>query len=144
MDDASLQTGVGVGLQLKASTGERIEHVIRLGFPTSNNESEYEVILAEVDLSKSVSLEKLIVHSNSQLVAGQVNGEHETRDQCRVKYASLVKQRVGSFTAWKVKHILRPLNEKVDALAKVVTSILIREMMFFPVYYQPASSITTN
>ena len=92
MDDASHQIGVGVGLQLKASTEEMIENAIQLGFLASNNETEYEVILAEVDLTKSVSLEKLIICNDSQLVVGQVNGEYETQDQRMVKYTSLVKQ----------------------------------------------------
>ena len=61
MDSASRQTGVGVSLQLKALTRERIEHAIRLDFPESNNETEYEAVLAGVGLTKSVSLEKLII-----------------------------------------------------------------------------------
>ena len=55
VDDASCQTGAGVILQLRASIGERIEQAIRLDFPTSNNETEYEEILDGVDLAKSVS-----------------------------------------------------------------------------------------
>ena len=60
-----------------------------------------------------------------------------------VKYACLVKQRLGSFTAWKL-HILRDSNDKADALAAVASSIPIRETMFLLVYYQPSSSITTS
>ena len=75
MDDASRQTGAGVGLQLKAPNGERIEHAIRLNFPASNNEIAYEAILAIIDLEKFISSKKLIIHSDSQLVVGQVNGE---------------------------------------------------------------------
>ena len=78
MDDASHQIGAGVGLKLKASTGKMIEHAIQLGFPASNNETEYGAILAKVDLTKFVSLEKLIIRSDSQLVVGHVNGEYET------------------------------------------------------------------
>ena len=55
MDEVSRQTGVGVGLQLKALTRERLEQAIRLDFPASNNETEYEAILAEIDLAQSVS-----------------------------------------------------------------------------------------
>ena len=92
MDGASHQIGAGVGLQLRASTGERIVRAIRLGFPMSNNETEYEAILVGVDLAKSVSSERLIIRNDSQLVVGQVNREYETRYQCMVKYVSLVKQ----------------------------------------------------
>ena len=75
MDGVSLQIGAGVSLQLRPPTGEMIEYAIRLGFPMSNNETEYEAILAGVDLAKSVSSEKLIICSDSQLVVGQVSGE---------------------------------------------------------------------
>ena len=55
MDGASRHTGAGVGLQLKAPTGERVEQDIRINFPSSNNETEYEVILARVDIAQSIS-----------------------------------------------------------------------------------------
>ena len=45
VDGASLQMGAGLGLQLKAPTGEVIEHDIHLDFLTSNNEAEYEAII---------------------------------------------------------------------------------------------------
>ena len=80
MDGASQQKGASVGLQLKAPTGERIEQAIRLDFLESNNEAEYEAILAGIDLAISVSLEKIIIQSGSQLVVGQVSGEYETWD----------------------------------------------------------------
>ena len=74
VEGASLQMGAGVSLQLKALTGERIEQTIRLDLPASNNKTEYEAILAGIDLAKSVFSEKLIIHRDSQLVVGQVNG----------------------------------------------------------------------
>ena len=92
MDGASHQTEAGVSLQLRVSTGERIEQAMRLDFLVSKNETGYEVILARVDLAKSVTLEKFIIRSDSQLVVGQVNREYKTRDQRMVKYASLVRQ----------------------------------------------------
>ena len=75
MDRASPQTGVGVGLQLKASTRERVEQALRLDFPMSNNETEYAAILARINLAQSISSEKLHIFNNSQLVVGQVNRE---------------------------------------------------------------------
>ena len=70
MDGASHQIGVGVSLQLKSPIGERIERAIRLDFFASNNETEYEAILAGVNLAKSVYSEKHIICNDSQLVVG--------------------------------------------------------------------------
>ena len=98
MDGFSRQTGVGVSLQLKAPIVERIEQAIRLDFPASNNEAEYEALLAGIDLTISVFSEKIIIQSDSQLVVRQVNEEYETRDLHMAKYVCLVKLRLESFT----------------------------------------------
>ena len=58
----------GLGLQLKAPAEEVIEQDIHLNFLASNNEAEYEVIIAELDLTISVFLVKIIIRSDSQLV----------------------------------------------------------------------------
>ena len=114
VDGASRQTGVGIGLQLKSPTGEKIEQAIHLGFNAFNNESEYEAILAGIELAATVSADKLLIRSDSQLVVGLVNEEYESRDPRMEKYVSLVKQRLGSFSSWKLEHIPRDCNEKAD------------------------------
>ena len=126
MDDTSRQTGAGVNLQFKAPTCEMIEQAIQIDFPAYNNEIEYEAILAGVNLTNSVSSEKLIIRSDSQLVVGKVNEEFETRDQRMVRYVSLIKQRLGTFSTWKLEHIPRDANEKADALTVVAASISIK------------------
>ena len=60
------------------------------------------------------------------------------------KYVSLVKQRLGSFSAWKLEHIPRDYNEKADVLATVAASLPMIETVFLPIYYQPDSSIITT
>ena len=60
------------------------------------------------------------------------------------KYVSLVKKRLGSFSAWKLEHITRDCNGKADALAAVAASRPITETVFLPIYYQPDSSIITT
>ena len=144
VNGASLQKGAGVGLQLKAPTRERVEQAIRLIFPASNNEIEYEAILAGIDLAQSVSSEKLLIRSDSQLVVGQVNGEYEMQDQRMTRYMGLVKQQLETFATWKFEHIPRDSNEKENALAAVGTSVLIKETVFLPIYYQSTSSIATD
>ena len=144
VDGASQQTGAGIGLQLKSSVGENIEQAICLGFSASNNESKYEAILAGIELTATVSTDKLLIQSDSQLVVGQVNAEYESRDPRMAKYVSLVKQRLGSFSAWKLEHIPRDCNEKTNALAAVATSLLMTETVFLLIYYQPDSSIITT
>ena len=144
VDGVSRQTGVGIGLQLKSLTGERIKQTVRLGFNASNNELEYESLLSGIELVVAVSADKLLVQSDSQLVVGQVKEKFESRDPRMVKYVSWGKQRLGSFLVWKLEHVPRDCNDKADALAAVAASLLITETIFLPIYYQPFSSITSS
>ena len=68
VDGASRSLGSGVGLLLQSPTGEHLEQAIRLGFPASNNEAGYEVILSRLDLALALSVSRLRVYSDSQLV----------------------------------------------------------------------------
>ena len=70
VDGASRQTRARLGPQLKVPIGEIIEQTIRLDFPASNKKAEYEAIIAKIDLAISVSSEKIITRSDSQLVVG--------------------------------------------------------------------------
>ena len=46
--------------------------------------------------------------------------------------------------AWKLEHIPRDSDKRADALAAVAASILIKETIFLPIYFQSASSIATD
>ena len=138
MDGASGQSGADIGLQLTSPVGERIEQAVRLRFDDSNNESEYEALIAEVELALAVGANNLLIRSDSQLVVGQVNAEFEFREPRMVKYVSLVQQRLSTFSAWKLEHVLKDRNERADALA---ASFPVRETIYLPIYYKPDSSI---
>ena len=144
MDNFSQQTGVGLGLQLKAPIEEIIEQAIRLNFSASNNEAEYEAIIAGLDLAISMSSEKIYIRSDSQLVVGQINGAYEARDQRIAKYVNLINLRLGTFAAWRLEHIPRRSNRNADALVVLAASLLIKETLLLPIYYQLESLITTN
>ena len=57
------------------------------------------------------------------------------------KYASLVKHRLSTLSAWKLEHVPKESNERADALAAVAASLPIKETIYLPIYYQPGSSI---
>nr|CAN78757.1 hypothetical protein VITISV_035650 [Vitis vinifera] len=80
VDGVSRSSGSGVGLLLQSPTGEHLEQAIRLGFSASNNEAEYEVILSGLDLALALSVSKLRIYSDSQLVVKHVQEEYEAKD----------------------------------------------------------------
>ena len=70
--------------------------MIRLDFPTTNSEAEYEALVARLDLAKAAGAEKMVVHCDSQVTTSQINGEYECRNERMKKYLEEMKNRIDS------------------------------------------------
>ncbi|RDX69799.1 hypothetical protein CR513_51033, partial [Mucuna pruriens] len=70
----------GVGIIVEEPGGVIVEHSVRFGFKESNNQGEYEALLAGIRLAKELGATRLMIKRNSQLIIGQVNGEYQARD----------------------------------------------------------------
>ena len=68
IDGSSNRQLDGVGMVLYGLEGDRVKCVIRLDFPTTNNEAEYETLIARLDLAKAVGAKSVVVYCNSQVV----------------------------------------------------------------------------
>ncbi|CAL8080853.1 unnamed protein product [Prunus armeniaca] len=55
VDGSANQQGCGAGLVLTTPDGSKIEYALRFNFRTSNNEAEYEALLADLRLAQSMS-----------------------------------------------------------------------------------------
>ena len=84
-----------------------MEKFLRLGFPATNNEAEYKVLLVGMAMVSKLEGKVVEVFSDSRLVVGQVNGEFETRDQRMQGYLSKVRQTQVNFEAFFVRQIPR-------------------------------------
>ena len=98
-------------------------------------------MIVGLELALAVGADSLSIRSDSQLVVGEVNVEFEFRDPQMEKYASLVKHKLSTLSAWKLEHFPRDSNERADALAAMAASLPIKEIIYLPIYYQPGSFI---
>ena len=76
-DESSNQHSGGAGVVILTPEGDKIECMIRLDFLTTNNEAEYEALVAGLNLAKAVGAENMIIHCDSQVITSQVNGDYE-------------------------------------------------------------------
>ena len=66
LTDGSLnQRSGGAGVVIQTPEGDKIECMIRLDFPTTNNEAEYEALVAGLDLARAAGAENMIIHCDS-------------------------------------------------------------------------------
>ena len=117
VDRASNFKGFGVGVFCKTPDDEIIEQSFCLGFDSSNNEAEYEALIARLRLAMALGARRLRIYSDSQLVVNQVLGEHTTKDARMEAYLNVVCSLVQHFEEYLVQQVSRDLNTQVDALA---------------------------
>ena len=141
VNGASRSSGSKVGLLLQSPTGKHLEQSIRLGFHASNNEAEYEVILSGLDLALALSVSKLQVYSDSQLVVRHVQKEYEAKDKRMARYLTKVRDTLQLFTEWTIEKIRRSENGRVDAFAGIAPSLPIKEAILLPIHVQANSSV---
>ena len=80
IDGATNQRGSRVGLMVISPEKIIIEKSLRLGFSTTNNETEYEALLVGLTMVHKMGGKSVEIFSDSTLVVGQVKGELEARD----------------------------------------------------------------
>ena len=112
---------------IQTPEGDKIQCTIRLDFPATNNEAEYEALVAGLDLAKATGAENIIVHCDSQVVMSQINGDYECKNDKMKRYLEEVKYRMGDLEV-KFVQIPREENECVDHLAKAASA----EFMLVP------------
>ena len=102
---------------IQTPEGDKIECMIRLDFPTTNNEAEYEALVAGLDLTKAAGAENMIIHCDSQVITSQINDDYKCRNERMKKDLEEVKNRISSLEV-KFVQIPREENECADRLAK--------------------------
>ena len=80
---------------LHTPEGDKIECMIHLDFPVTNNEEEYEALMAWLDIAKVAKAENMVVYYDSQVMTSQINGNYECKKERMKKYLEEVKGRIG-------------------------------------------------
>ncbi|GFS34966.1 hypothetical protein Acr_00g0037010 [Actinidia rufa] len=122
VDGSSNQHGCGAGLVLRAPSGEQMEYAIRMEFQATNNEAEYEALLAGLRVATELGAQSLEVFSDSQLVVNQVQGDYLAKDSRMIAYLGEVKTLSSKIKEFKINQIPREDNKKADALANLAST----------------------
>ncbi|GAU44282.1 hypothetical protein TSUD_371820 [Trifolium subterraneum] len=122
VDGASNATGAGTGIILENEEGILIEVSLALSFPTSNNQAEYETFLVGLRLAEDVGAKEIKIYTDSQLVASQVLGEYQVKNDNLSEYLALVKERITKFDSAEIQHVPREHNKRADILSKLAST----------------------
>ncbi|GJV85481.1 hypothetical protein Tco_0466459 [Tanacetum coccineum] len=102
-------------------SGTEYTYAIRLTFPSTNNEAEYEALLAGLRMARKIKVQLLDVKVDSKLVACQMNGEFVANSEGMAKYLAKAKEQAASFKKIPIKNIPRNQNQKANVLSKLAS-----------------------
>ena len=120
-DGSSNRRAGGAGVVLLSPEGDVVECMIRLDFPTTNNEVEYEALVAGLDLARATGATSVVIYCDSQVITNQINGDYECKGERMKLYMDHVKRRVDDLQA-KIIQIPKGENQQADRLAKAASA----------------------
>ncbi|GJW94907.1 reverse transcriptase domain-containing protein [Tanacetum coccineum] len=120
-DGAASLKGSGAGLVLIGPSGLEYTYALRLTFVSTNNEAEYEALLAGLRIARKMKVSGIEVKVDSKLVANQINGTYEATKESMIKYLAKAKEFISEFKTFSIENIPREDNQKADILSKLAT-----------------------
>ena len=118
-DGSSAQKRGGVEVVIITSDEETLKYGVRLKFPATNNEVEYEGILTVLRLGKALRATNLLIQNDSKLVIGQIKGDYEVKEERMQKYVRLTRHLTQEFDKVEFAQIPRSQNMTADEVSKL-------------------------
>ena len=93
-DESSNRQAEGADVVLLSPEGDVVECMIRLDFPTTNNEAEYEELVVGLDLARAAGATSIVIYCDSQVITNQINRDYECKGERMKLYLDQVKKRI--------------------------------------------------
>nr|GEW66307.1 reverse transcriptase domain-containing protein [Tanacetum cinerariifolium] len=121
-DGSSCVDGSEAGLIIMNPEGMEFAYASRFRFNTTNNEAEYEALIAGLQITSQMGIQNLQANVDSKLVANQVNGIYIAKESSMIRYLEKVKNLANTFKGFSIKQIPRGENKKADSLSKITST----------------------
>nr|GEU91650.1 reverse transcriptase domain-containing protein [Tanacetum cinerariifolium] len=102
-DRASSFDGTGAGLMLIDPAGKEYTYALRFEFETTNNEAEYETLLAGICISQEMEITKITIFLDSQLAVNQIKGAYAMKQLSIKSYLKKVNTTLKGFEGYTYK-----------------------------------------
>jgi ribonuclease HI len=95
-----------------------MKYAARLEFQCTNNIAEHKAVLLGLRKVKAIGIQRLVIKTDSQIVAGHIEKDYKARDPELAKYLQFLRDQEKHFEGFTVKNISRNNNSDADELAK--------------------------
>ncbi|XP_028109243.1 uncharacterized protein LOC114307953 [Camellia sinensis] len=105
VDESSNRQGAGARVVLVSPDGRMLEQSIHLGFKASNNEAEYEALIAGSKLAAAMEADEVVVFCDFQLIVNQATYEYAARDERMIAYVKEIVRRLALFQDCRLQQV---------------------------------------
>lgn len=106
-----------IGATLKDEAGNTLATISRRIGTATNNQAEYQAIIAALEKAAALGTRQIVVRSDSELVVKQLQGKYKIKNTAlRPLYQEVVKL-AGRFENFSISHVPRTRSAGVDRLA---------------------------
>jgi ribonuclease HI len=105
-----------IGVVLRDGNGQVLEEVGETIGEATNNVAEYKALLRGIELAGAQGASELDLIGDSELVVRQVEGKYKVKNAGIKPLHAEVKQALGDFDSWSIRHVRRAENADADRL----------------------------
>ncbi|MBN1692101.1 MAG: ribonuclease HI family protein [Dehalococcoidales bacterium] len=106
-----------IGAALKDEKDNTVATISRRLAPTTNNQAEYQAIIAGLEDAVRLGAKNVSVKSDSKLAVNQINGNFKIKNTALRPLYQQVVQLIGKLEKFSITYIPREQNRQADALA---------------------------
>ncbi|GJZ57297.1 reverse transcriptase domain-containing protein [Tanacetum coccineum] len=121
-DGSSCVDGCGAGVILTDPEGVEFTYALRFQFETTNNEAEYEALIAGLRIAEKMGVKNLEVERRLKTGRQTHKWTYIAKETDMIKYLEKVKALTSNFRAFSIKQVPRSKNKKADALSKMAST----------------------
>lgn len=107
----------GIGVLLTNEQGVSVAEISNFIGRATNNQAEYQALLAGLEKAKSLGAEEVVCRLDSELVVKQLNHEYKVKNKDLAPLFLKVHNLITSFKKISFQHVPREMNKEADKLA---------------------------
>ena len=107
----------GIGAVLNNDKGEVLAEISKYLGETTNNQAEYQALIAGLEKAKELKAEELVCYLDSELVVKQLNREYKVKNAELAPLFLKIHNLSLSFRKISFIHVRREYNKEADRLA---------------------------
>jgi ribonuclease HI len=109
----------GAGVIIKDESGKTLETIGKFLGVSTNNQAEYQALIAGLEAVQRYQPESVTVRSDSEFMVKQINGQYRVRHPEIIPLYQQAIELATSFASFNIVHVPREQNPGADRVANV-------------------------